>query len=100
MVDGRMGGTEWGDLMRGENPREDGDAVNLDALRSLQKQADTCEVYDPDCSCAGCESLTALATHVLPLAEALVASDECVMIENHDDCLRCAALKALQEALE
>ena len=44
--------------------------------------------------------LAALANHLLPLAEALEASDECVMIENHDDCSRCKALKALQEALE
>ena len=86
--------------------------MSLDALRSLQKQADSCDVYDPDCSCAGCESLAALATHLLPIAEALeglavaknhgfgcwARADEPDIRGEVEDGLD--ALKALQEALE
>ena len=49
-------------------------------LRELQEQADSCDVYDPDCPCVGCESLAALAPHLLPISEALEkAASECEM---------------------
>ena len=94
--------------------------MSLDALRSLQEQADSCDVYDPDCSCAGCESLAALATHLLPIAEALEPLDDdriqygvcdqhdqfalsrtCYVSDEH--CWVCKArkaLKALKESLD
>ena len=78
--------------------------MNLSKLRSLQEQEDSCDVYDPDCSCAGCESLAALATHLLPIAEALETLTMLDM-EGDESMLRAVgmgmgALKALQEALD
>ena len=77
--------------------------TDLTKLRELQEQEDSCDVYDPDCSCAGCEALAALATHLLPLAEAL----EEVLDEDSGDGIPLyaveparAKLKALKEALD
>ena len=44
--------------------------------------------------------LAALSHLLRPMAEALIASDECVMIENHDECGRCAVFAQLEDALK
>ncbi len=75
--------------------------MNLDKLRKL------IDTYNPASSQRTAESVDAhhklaLLAHsyLLPALEVVVASDECVMIENHDECKRCAVLAKLEDALK
>ena len=91
--------------------------MNLDALRSLQEQASPREEdYDPrnfsveelDAISRAYHKRAALATHLLPIAEALEA-ERCPYLDEGKPCSerepiehmchRCKALEALKEAL-